>query len=1145
MSTPQSTGTDRFRSVVETTLDAFGIYSAVRDAAGQITDFRVEYVNEAACAANRMTADEQIGRGLCELLPAHRTSGLFEAYCRLVEHGEPLVREALVYADSYHGRWIERAFDIRAVRIDDGFAASWRDITAQKRREHELELLAATGRLLTSSLAIDDTLGQLASLLVPALADACFVLLADDDGALRRVAAAFADAQDATIDAALNARGAWRWEQIPPIDAVVRSGAPQLLPAMPEPAREAPGGGLIVAHASSFIGVPLRANGRLLGVLALMVLHSGHSYDRADLHLAQELASCAGLAVQSARLSAEKTRADREAQAQGALLETLLQSAPVGFAVQDADTRYMLVNERLAALNGRSVAEHIGHSVAEVVPAAAAQNADAVRHVIATGTPRVGLEIRGPVPGLGGAEGVCEASYYPVRTAGGAVTAVGLVVVDVTSYRYAIEAHAASLERERAAHAAAEEARTLLDSLIAAAPVGLAFFDHELRFQHVNARLAAMHGLAPEQYLGHTLREVVPELADAVEPLCERVRATAEAILDAEIVGRAAPGEERSWRVSLYPVRIHDGEVRGVGAIIVEVTEQLRIAAALRASEEREQARAAELATVLQAVPAAVWIAHDPHSRVITGNAAAHALLQVPEGANLSKTAPEPERPMHFRVLKDGVELAPEELPVQIAAARGVEVRDFEEEVVFENGASRTLLGSATPLWGSDGTTRGAVAAFLDITERKAAERERARLLAEARATAERLARLQAVSAALSETLTVEQVADVIFEQGFAALDAMAGSVAVLDAQGTGFTSLRDIGYPPALAERYATFALDAALPIAEAVRARKPLLFETAAEWLARYPQLAQTGGAMVALPLLAGDRPLGGFAMIFADERNFSEDDRAFMQALAQQCAQALERAQLFVAEQQSRAQAEAAVRARDIFFEIAAHELRTPITALLGQAQLLQRRARRDTSISERDLRTAAVIGSQATRLNALVNALLDSSRLERGQLSLDRGPVDLSALVVRIVEESQPMLEHHSLVWELPDEPLVVDGDALRLEQVLQNLVGNAVKYSPAGGVVSIRARRDDQHMYVEVADQGMGIPASALPHLFQRFYRATNVDARQISGMGIGLYVVREIVHMHGGTVHASSTEGQGSTFVVTLPIPPGAERVSE
>ncbi|HRC77868.1 MAG TPA: ATP-binding protein, partial [Kouleothrix sp.] len=406
-------------------------------------------------------------------------------------------------------------------------------------------------------------------------------------------------------------------------------------------------------------------------------------------------------------------------------------------------------------------------------------------------------------------------------------------------------------------------------------------------------------------------------------------------------------------------------------------------------------------------------------------------------------------------------------------------------------------------------------------------------------------ARLQAVSAALSETLTVEQVGDVIFEQGFAALDAMAGSVAVLDAQGTGFTSLRDIGYPPALAERYATFALDAALPIAEAVRARKPLLFETAAEWLARYPQLAQTGGAMVALPLLAGDRPLGGFAMIFADERNFSEDDRAFMQALAQQCAQALERAQLFVAEQQSRAQAEAAVRARDIFFEIAAHELRTPITALLGQAQLLQRRARRDTSISERDLRTAAVIGSQATRLNALVNALLDSSRLERGQLSLDRGPVDLSALVVRIVEESQPMLEHHSLVWELPDEPLVVDGDALRLEQVLQNLVGNAVKYSPAGGVVSIRARRDDQHMYVEVADQGMGIPASALPHLFQRFYRATNVDARQISGMGIGLYVVREIVHMHGGTVHASSTEGQGSTFVVTLPIPPGAERVSE
>jgi signal transduction histidine kinase len=248
------------------------------------------------------------------------------------------------------------------------------------------------------------------------------------------------------------------------------------------------------------------------------------------------------------------------------------------------------------------------------------------------------------------------------------------------------------------------------------------------------------------------------------------------------------------------------------------------------------------------------------------------------------------------------------------------------------------------------------------------------------------------------------------------------------------------------------------------------------------------------------------------------------------------AVEREQLYAAEQQARAAAEAAVTLRDAFLSIAAHELKTPLTSLLGNIQLVERRIARYGGLSERDQHAIQVASQQAGRLRQMIDALLDVSRLEQGQLSISHDPVDVGLLAERIVQEVQPGLRQHSVESHTPTEAVMILGDELRLEQVLQNLIQNAIKYSPAGGTIDVTVEHDTVYVAVQVRDHGVGIPADALPHLFERFYRVSDAMERHIQGTGIGLYVVKEIVALHGGQVEVTSQEGVGSTFTVWLPL---------
>jgi signal transduction histidine kinase len=230
------------------------------------------------------------------------------------------------------------------------------------------------------------------------------------------------------------------------------------------------------------------------------------------------------------------------------------------------------------------------------------------------------------------------------------------------------------------------------------------------------------------------------------------------------------------------------------------------------------------------------------------------------------------------------------------------------------------------------------------------------------------------------------------------------------------------------------------------------------------------------------------------------------------------------------------EAALHARDDLLAVAAHELKTPLTTVIGYTQTLQLRAAREGHCTGRDQDTLRVIAAQARRLQTLIDSVLDLARLHNGQMQIAKQVLDLAALAHQAVANARLTAARHLIEFRGPDTPVLIVGDSVRLEQVLQNLLDNAVKYSPADGVITICIEQQNAEAKLTISDQGIGIPETARAQLFERFYRASNLDRRRVQGTGIGLSIVSEIVALHGGVVEVDSTEGYGSTFTVRLPL---------
>ncbi|AUX45075.1 protein kinase [Sorangium cellulosum] len=291
----------------------------------------------------------------------------------------------------------------------------------------------------------------------------------------------------------------------------------------------------------------------------------------------------------------------------------------------------------------------------------------------------------------------------------------------------------------------------------------------------------------------------------------------------------------------------------------------------------------------------------------------------------------------------------------------------------------------------------------------------------------------------------------------------------------------------------------------------------------------------AYLRVPLRARDRCLGVmFLLATAQQRRYGPADLALAEELGRRAALALDNARLYAIAQE-------AIGRRDEFLMIASHELKTPLTSLQMQIQMVERHLRRDRSANLTPARIETmfqVVNRQIARLGHLVDELLDVSRLHAGRLTLACEPVDLSSLAREIVERMAPQLAAAGCRTELEmDEPVVGHWDRSRLEQVLFNLLSNAMKYG-MHRPIHVGVRRQANSALVIVRDHGIGIAEGDQARIFDRFERA--VSARNFGGLGLGLYLVRWIVSSHGGTVRVESKPNGGATFVVELPLRPPA-----
>jgi signal transduction histidine kinase len=282
----------------------------------------------------------------------------------------------------------------------------------------------------------------------------------------------------------------------------------------------------------------------------------------------------------------------------------------------------------------------------------------------------------------------------------------------------------------------------------------------------------------------------------------------------------------------------------------------------------------------------------------------------------------------------------------------------------------------------------------------------------------------------------------------------------------------------------------------------------------------------SLVAVPLRVADRTIGAMSLMMAESgRHYGDEDLAMAEELARRASLAVENARLFHA-------AEQATRARDEMLGVVAHDLRNPLGTITMAAQMLLEVSAPERTTERKQLE---IMRRAADRMKRLISDLLDVKRIESGRLAVEPRPEDVATVVGDSIEMLRPLASSSSLQLEaaVPDGLPRVLVDPPRVQQVLSNLVGNAIKFTPPGGRITVRAELAEDGVCLAVVDTGPGIPTEELPHIFGRFWQGKRTDRR---GVGLGLAIAKSIVEAHQGRIWVESQVGSGTSFYFTLPV---------
>ena len=480
--------------------------------------------------------------------------------------------------------------------------------------------------------------------------------------------------------------------------------------------------------------------------------------------------------------------------------------------------------------------------------------------------------------------------------------------------------------------------------------------------------------------------------------------------------------------------------------------------------------------------------------------------------------------------------LDPQELPAAQALSTGRLVQDVTVLIAREGAEQVAVSMSATPLR-EDGHTSGVVVTFRDITERRALEEqmqvqaERAQILADAGAF---------FSSNIDPTWVTQAIAERVAEVlgDWSAVILKTGDSKELSVASIHHRDMASLGLAWSYIYRQPLTVGDGM--IGQVVATGYPSMMTDVPRTLdltnpgTYHPTPAKLASLLV-LPLRTRREMIGALVIAANDpDRAMTDDKLPLAEVLAERAALAIENAKLYTEQVDARRKVEDLSRLKDEFLSIASHELRTPVTSIKGYTQLAK------MLIKEGDLATSEeyldIALDQIDRMSRLILELLDVSRIETGRLEIRREPIAWPQFVRDVVHRHHTAVSDRRFHLSVPDTDKIVTGDRDRLEQVLGNLLENAVKYSPDGSDVTVTVEDKSETLITAVCDRGIGIPADELSQVFERFHRGRQVSSTNYGGLGLGLYITKQIIERHGGSIWVESKEGYGTTFYFSLPV---------